>query len=82
MREGRGEGEGEERNRRNREENRWWQPNASVFIVQCLVDGPTSDVPRQVINFKRLALTGILVEGKGGNLKSAKLWVNMPALHS
>jgi hypothetical protein len=34
----------------------------AVVAVQCLVDGPTTGVPRSVINFKRIALTGITIK--------------------
>ena len=30
-------------------------------VAQCMVDGPTTGVPRGVMNFKRLSLTGITV---------------------
>jgi large subunit ribosomal protein L14e len=44
---------------------------------RALVDGPTTGMPRQVINFKRLAVTPVKVEVKR-TMKTATLCVPMP----
>lgn len=44
-----------------------------AVVVQCLVDGPTTGVPRSVMNFKRIALTGITIK-VARTTKSATLY--------